>query len=131
MDMVGLDICNKVGEELSLAPEAQGTAGNALASLVKQGKLGKKTGHGFYEWVDGKPKRKDMQFSDAELTRLGEELVAPLLAEAARAEAEGVVADADHVDAGVIFGTGFAPFRGGPLHYAKTKSGTVAGQAAA
>ena len=131
MDMVGLDICNKVGEELSLAPEAQGAAGNALASLVKQGKLGKKTGHGFYEWVDGKPKRKDMQFSDAELTRLGEELVAPLLAEAARAEADGVVADADHVDAGVIFGTGFAPFRGGPLHYAKTKSSAAAGQAAA
>ena len=121
MDMVGLDICNKVGEELSLAPEGEGSQDNVLASLVKQGKLGKKTGRGFYQWEDGKPKREPMDFSDTELTRLGEKLMAPLLAEAARAEAEGVVADADHVDAGVIFGTGFAPFRGGPLHYAKTK----------
>ncbi|WP_244500485.1 hypothetical protein [Methyloceanibacter methanicus] len=72
-----------------------------------------------------------MDFSDTELTRLGEKLVAPLLAEAARAEAEGVVADADHVDAGVIFGTGFAPFRGGPLHYAKTKDAAGSDQAAA
>jgi 3-hydroxyacyl-CoA dehydrogenase/enoyl-CoA hydratase/3-hydroxybutyryl-CoA epimerase len=121
MDMVGLDICNKVGEELSLAPEGEGSQDNVLASLVKQGKLGKKTGRGFYQWEDGKPKREPMEFSDTELTRLGEKLMAPLLAEAARAEAEGVVADADHVDAGVIFGTGFAPFLGGPLHYAKTK----------
>ena len=91
----------------------------------------RKTGEGFYEWVDGKPKREDMDFSNTELTRVGDELLAPLLAEAARAEAEGVVADADHVDAGVIFGTGFAPFRGGPLHYAKTKDAAGSDQAAA
>ncbi|MEM8643885.1 MAG: 3-hydroxyacyl-CoA dehydrogenase NAD-binding domain-containing protein [Pseudomonadota bacterium] len=130
MDMVGLDICNKVGEELSLAPEGEGSQDNVLASLVKQGKLGKKTGRGFYQWEDGKPKREPMDFSNTELTRLGEKLMAPLLAEAALADAEGVVADADHVDAGVIFGTGFAPFRGGPLHYAKTMQ-TDADQAAA
>ncbi|MEM8573438.1 MAG: 3-hydroxyacyl-CoA dehydrogenase NAD-binding domain-containing protein [Pseudomonadota bacterium] len=130
MDMVGLDICNKVGEELSLAPEGEGSQDNVLASLVKQGKLGKKTGRGFYQWEDGKPKREPMDFSNTELTRLGEKLMAPLLTEAARADAEGVVADADHVDAGVIFGTGFAPFRGGPLHYAKTMQ-TDADQAAA
>ena len=130
MDMVGLDICNKVGEELSLAPEGEGSQDNVLASLVKQGKLGKKTGRGFYQWEDGKPKREPMDFSDTELRRLGEKLMAPLLAEAARAEAEGVVADADHVDAGVIFGTGFAPFRGGPLHYAKTKDAATNKEAA-
>ncbi len=131
MDMVGLDICNKVGEELSLAQKGEGDGDNPLAGLVRQGKLGKKTGQGFYEWVDGKPKREDMDFSNTELTRVGEELLAPLLAEAARAEAEGVVADADHVDAGVIFGTGFAPFRGGPLNYAKTKGAAGADQTAA
>jgi len=130
MDMVGLDICNKVGEELSLTPKGEGSQDNVLASLVKQGKLGKKTGRGFYQWEDGKPKREPMDFSNTELERLGEKLMAPLLAEAARAQAEGVVADADHVDAGVIFGTGFAPFRGGPLHYAKTKQ-TGTDQAAA
>ena len=131
MDMVGLDICNKVGEELSLAPKGEGDGDNPLAGLVRQGKLGKKTGQGFYEWVDGKPKREDMDFSNTELTRVGEELLAPLLTEAARAEAEGIVADADHVDAGVIFGTGFAPFRGGPLNYAKTKGAAGADQTAA
>jgi 3-hydroxyacyl-CoA dehydrogenase/enoyl-CoA hydratase/3-hydroxybutyryl-CoA epimerase len=115
-----------VGEELSLTPEGEGSRDNVLSSLVQQGKLGKKTGRGFYQWEDGKPKREPMDFSNTELMRLGEKLIAPLLAEAARAEAEGIVADADHVDAGVIFGTGFAPFRGGPLHYTKTKDASAA-----
>jgi 3-hydroxyacyl-CoA dehydrogenase/enoyl-CoA hydratase/3-hydroxybutyryl-CoA epimerase len=44
-------------------------------------------------------------------------LIDPMLAEARAALAEGIVADADLVDAGAIFGTGFAPFTGGPLHY--------------
>jgi 3-hydroxyacyl-CoA dehydrogenase / enoyl-CoA hydratase / 3-hydroxybutyryl-CoA epimerase len=131
MDMVGLDICNKVGEELDLAPKADGRPDNVLATLVKQGKLGKKTGEGFYVWEDGKPKRDDASYDDAELERLGRTLIKPLLDEAERAEAEHVVADADHVDAGVIFGTGFAPFRGGPLHYRRSGAGTQAGKAAA
>jgi 3-hydroxyacyl-CoA dehydrogenase/enoyl-CoA hydratase/3-hydroxybutyryl-CoA epimerase len=116
MDMVGLDICKKVGEELDLAPKANdaSSSGNVLASLVQQGKLGKKTGEGFYVWEDGKPKRNEATYDDAELARLGRELIKSLLDEAARAEADKIVEDADHVDAGVIFGTGFAPFRGGP-----------------
>jgi 3-hydroxyacyl-CoA dehydrogenase / enoyl-CoA hydratase / 3-hydroxybutyryl-CoA epimerase len=113
MDMVGLDIANHVGEELDLAPSGD----NVLAALVKQGKLGKKTGEGFYVWEDGKPKREQAAYDRAELERLGRELVKPMLDEADRALADRVVATADHVDAGVIFGTGFAPFRGGPLHY--------------
>jgi len=132
MDMVGLDICNKVGEELNLAPKTDGASDNVLASLVNQGKLGKKTGEGFYVWEDGKPKRDaEATFDDAELARLGRELVQPLLDETARAEADGIVKDADHVDAGVIFGTGFAPFRGGPLHYRKSQDANAAGKAAA
>jgi len=126
MDMVGLDICNKVGEELDLAPKADGKPDNVLATLVKQGKLGKKTGEGFYVWEDGKPKRDDAEYDDAELARLGRALIKPLLDEAERAEADHVVEDADHVDAGVIFGTGFAPFRGGPLHYRKREAGKEA-----
>jgi 3-hydroxyacyl-CoA dehydrogenase / enoyl-CoA hydratase / 3-hydroxybutyryl-CoA epimerase len=113
MDMVGLDIANHVGEELGLAPDGD----NVLATLVKQGKLGKKTGEGFYVWDQGKPKREAVAYDPAELQRLGRELVKPMLDEAERALADHVVATADHVDAGVIFGTGFAPFRGGPLHY--------------
>ncbi|HUU24320.1 MAG TPA: 3-hydroxyacyl-CoA dehydrogenase NAD-binding domain-containing protein [Methyloceanibacter sp.] len=131
MDMVGLDICNKVGEELDLAPKADGKPDNVLATLVKQGKLGKKTGEGFYVWEDGKPKREDAEYDEADLARLGRALIKPLLDEAERAEADHVVADADHVDAGVIFGTGFAPFRGGPLHYRRSEAGAETGKAAA
>jgi len=127
MDMVGLDIANHVGEELGLAP----TNGNVLATLVKQGKLGKKTGEGFYVWEQGKPKREEVTYDQAELERLGRELVKPMLDEAERALAEHVVATADHVDAGVIFGTGFAPFRGGPLHYRRTQEQAAARTAAA
>jgi len=127
MDMVGLDIASKVGEELNLAPGTD----NVLASLVKQGKLGKKTGEGFYVWEQGKPKREEVVYDQAELERLGRELVKPMLDETERALADHVVASADHVDAGVIFGTGFAPFRGGPLHYRRTQEQAAAGRAAA
>jgi 3-hydroxyacyl-CoA dehydrogenase / enoyl-CoA hydratase / 3-hydroxybutyryl-CoA epimerase len=127
MDLVGLDIANHVGDELNLAPETD----NVLASLVKQGKLGKKTGEGFYLWVDGKAKREEAVYDQAELARLGRDLVKPMLDEAERALADQVVADADHVDAGVIFGTGFAPFRGGPLHYRQTEKAAEAASAAA
>ena len=52
---------------------------------------------------------------------LTEKLIAPYLKEAQAVVAEGIVADADLADAGLIFGTGFAPFRGGPLHYLKDR----------
>jgi len=126
MDMVGLDIANKVGEQLHLAPGTD----NVLATLVKQGKLGKKTGEGFYVWEQGKPKREEVSYDQAELERLGRDLVKPMLDEAERALADHVVASADHVDAGVIFGTGFAPFRGGPLHYRRTQQRAATAAAA-
>ena len=127
MDMVGLDIAKHVGEELDLAPGGD----NVLAALVKQGKLGKKTGEGFYVWEQGKPKREQVAYDQAELERLGRELVKPMLDEAERALVDRVVATEDHVDAGVIFGTGFAPFRGGPLHYRRKDAQAAATAAAA
>ena len=127
MDMVGLDIANHVGDELGLAPKGD----NVLGTLVKQGKLGKKTGEGFYVWEEGKPKREEVAYDQAELERLGRALVKPMLDEAERALADHVVATADHVDAGVIFGTGFAPFRGGPLHYRRTQEHAARTAAAA
>ena len=83
--------------------------------LVDAGQLGKKTGRGFYDWVNGKPQK---SAPGAVPAGLADRLVDPYVAEAKAALAEGIVADADLVDAGAIFGTGFAPFRGGPLHYA-------------
>jgi 3-hydroxyacyl-CoA dehydrogenase/enoyl-CoA hydratase/3-hydroxybutyryl-CoA epimerase len=113
MDLVGLDIANHVGETLGIAPGKD----NSLSRLVKAGKLGKKTGEGFYVWDKGKPKREEVTYDQAELDALGRDLVKPMLDECERALADNIVANADHIDAGVIFGTGFAPFRGGPLHY--------------
>ena len=88
-----------------------------LQRLVDAKKLGKKAGEGFYVWKDGKPDKAEKNYSKADLERLGRELVEPIIVESERALADGVVENADLVDAGVIFGTGFAPFRGGPLHF--------------
>ena len=118
-DTVGLDICAHVAETLGLAADA--TKGKRLRDLIDKKKLGKKTGEGFYIWKDGKPEREKVEAPEAELKKLGEELVQPLIAECEKVLREGVVANADMVDAGVIFGSGFAPFRGGPLHYQKSR----------
>ena len=128
MDLVGLDIANAVGEKLGggAAP-----SDHPLSRLVAEGKLGKKTGEGFYVWEKGKPKRDAGDYDQAELAALGRELVKPMVDECERALADGIVANADHVDAGVIFGTGFAPFRGGPLNYRRTQGADAAGAAVA
>jgi 3-hydroxyacyl-CoA dehydrogenase/enoyl-CoA hydratase/3-hydroxybutyryl-CoA epimerase len=110
-DTVGLDICVAVGKLLGDGA----TAPRALMKRVDAGELGKKTGQGFYRWEEGKPVKAAPGPVPEGLT---DRLIEPYVAEARKALAEGVVGDADLVDAGAIFGTGFAPFRGGPLHFA-------------
>ncbi len=115
-DTVGLDICMAVGNELA----GDATPPGKLKALVDAGHLGKKSGRGFYEWRGGKAlKAAPAAFTD----EFVQTLIAPYLKEAQAALAEGIVADADLADAGLIFGTGFAPFRGGPLHYMASRKG--------
>jgi 3-hydroxyacyl-CoA dehydrogenase/enoyl-CoA hydratase/3-hydroxybutyryl-CoA epimerase len=117
-DTVGLDVIASVGNILKLAPSGSGPT--RLDQMVAAGRLGKKSGEGFYVWKDGKPQkaRPDKPWDAGELERLGRELADPLIREAERVRDEKIVESADLVDAGIIFGTGFAPFRGGPLHFA-------------
>ncbi|MFW2403181.1 MAG: 3-hydroxyacyl-CoA dehydrogenase NAD-binding domain-containing protein [Gammaproteobacteria bacterium] len=118
IDSVGVDVALHVATILSpivgreVAPE--------LAELVKAGKLGQKTGQGFYTYRDRKPVRppSSMTSADPEIT---DRLMLAFVNEAAACLADEVVTDPDLIDGGVIFGTGFAPFRGGPLHYARER----------
>jgi 3-hydroxyacyl-CoA dehydrogenase/enoyl-CoA hydratase/3-hydroxybutyryl-CoA epimerase len=125
-DTVGLDVCAHVAHILKYSSE-----GSKLDRLVAEGKLGKKTGEGFYVWKDGKPERTGRTFNKAEMDKLGRDLVEPLIAEAQKCVDAQIVENADLVDAGVIFGTGFAPFRGGPLHYKAAQTPAAPSQAAA
>jgi 3-hydroxyacyl-CoA dehydrogenase/enoyl-CoA hydratase/3-hydroxybutyryl-CoA epimerase len=109
-DVVGLDICLAVGKELTGEAEPP----KRLSQLVSAGNLGKKTGRGFYTWENGKAKKTAPGAVTDEVRR---RLIEPYLNEAKKAVDEGIVADAELADAGLTFGTGFAPFRGGPLHY--------------
>jgi 3-hydroxyacyl-CoA dehydrogenase/enoyl-CoA hydratase/3-hydroxybutyryl-CoA epimerase len=110
MDVVGLDVGKLVAEELGHKVPAQ----SKFAGLVESGKLGRKTGGGFYAWKDGKPV-KPRSADGTDLAKLGRELVEPLVDECERCLEAQIVASADLVDIGVILGTGFAPFLGGPL----------------
>jgi 3-hydroxyacyl-CoA dehydrogenase/enoyl-CoA hydratase/3-hydroxybutyryl-CoA epimerase len=112
-DTVGLDIARAAGEELAGGAEPP----RCLAERLARGDLGKKSGKGFYTWRDGKPVKQGGASPTAAPAGLAKRLIQPLI-DATRQRVEaGVVADADLADAGVIFGTGFAPFTGGPLHY--------------
>ena len=102
-----------------------------LAEKVKAGELGRKSGKGFYTWEKGKPKRAATDSEQYALEDISESLLRPYFDACESALADGIVEDADVLDAGMIFGTGFAPFRGGPLHYRKSKDANAAGKAAA
>ena len=102
-----------------LAPLAGDTLPDRLAEMVEAGKLGKKSGEGCYAWRKGRPvKPKVTMPKEAQLDELSDRMLLRLVNESVACLREGVVEDADLLDAGVIFGTGFAPFRGGPMHYA-------------
>lgn len=115
-DTVGLDICQSVANNLS---ETYGFAVPAiLEKKIKDGDLGKKAGKGFYHYKKGKV-IKDRDADIGNQTEIQNRLIFRLLNEAVACLREGIVDDRELLDAGVIFGTGFAPFRGGPINHIK------------
>jgi 3-hydroxyacyl-CoA dehydrogenase / enoyl-CoA hydratase / 3-hydroxybutyryl-CoA epimerase len=122
-DQVGLDICLAVGDMLrskfgdSLPPTAAW-----LREKVAKGELGRKTGKGFYIWRDGRADKASGSASTAQPTpEMIDRLILPMSNVCVACLREGIVDNADVVDGAMIFGTGYAPFRGGPLNYARSR----------
>ena len=114
IDMVGLDVAMAAGKSLA------GSAAEPPKCLLERftaGHLGKKSGRGFYDYPGGRPTKAPAGTVPAGLAA---RLVKPLLDRSEQLVADGIVADADLADAGVIFGTGFAPFTGGPINYLRS-----------
>ncbi|NII73689.1 3-hydroxyacyl-CoA dehydrogenase/enoyl-CoA hydratase/3-hydroxybutyryl-CoA epimerase [Dyella sp. SG562] len=122
-DTVGLDVCASVGKEL--APFLGLELPPGIEDKLAAGKRGKKDGQGFYVWQEGKPQKPEVDPDYAAPADLQERMLLPMVNEAVACLADGVVDDADLLDAGVIFGTGFAPFRGGPIQYVRSEGASV------
>lgn len=119
-DTVGLDVCMSVAKYLGQYFNTPIPA--RLTEMVEKRKLGRKTGEGFYKYdKNGRQIKPEPKTSDKSPDEIANRLVLRMLNEAFACLSEGVVANDDLLDAGMIFGTGFAPFRGGPIHYAKSQ----------
>lgn len=116
-DTVGLDVAMHVGRILAEAYGRDPPTG--IRQLVEAGHIGRKSGRGYYEWRDGKPvKPKPERQAPPDLQ---DRLLLQYLNEAVACLRDGVVEEADLLDAGMVFGTGFAPFRGGPIQYIRAR----------
>lgn len=119
-DQVGLDICLHVADVLrSSLKRPMPATPKWLLDKVKKGELGRKTAKGMYDWKDGKA-LKD-QGAPAPSPDMADRLILQMLDICVTCLREEVVADEDIIDGAIIFATGFAPFRGGPMHYAHSR----------
>lgn len=119
-DRVGLDICLAVAHSLTDRldkPLAEPPA--RLRDLVEAGHTGQKAGRGFYAWADGKPDKGAA--GNGPTPEMTDRLILPMLDAGVECLRREVVADAETLDGAMIFGTGFAPFRGGPMRHADTR----------
>ena len=121
VDTVGIDVALNVSQVLGKAFNR--SIPDELIRMVENKELGKKTGLGFYDWSDKGPiKVEALPEETANIPKDAEDrLILPMLNEAIACLEEGIVENSDMLDIGVIFGTGFAPFRGGPIQYAKDR----------
>jgi 3-hydroxyacyl-CoA dehydrogenase / enoyl-CoA hydratase / 3-hydroxybutyryl-CoA epimerase len=120
IDVVGLDVAAHVGEIIAQELGRPVTQIARLNELLAAKKLGRKSGEGFYRWQDGKA-IKPAADAGAAPPDLTDRLILVMVNECVACLRERVVETADLADAAVLFGTGFAPFRGGPLTYARAR----------
>ena len=118
VDSVGIDVALHVSKVLGAAMDRP--VPQKLADMVEAGQLGRKSGQGFYRWENGKAVKPAAAVASTS-DEVQDRLILPMVNEAVACLHDGIVSDADLLDAGVIFGTGFAPFRGGPLNYARER----------
>ncbi len=118
-DTVGLDVCVSVGKEVGAFLNLDIPDG--LQSYLDAGKKGKKTGEGLYKWENGKPVKPEVDPKYVAPVDIADRMILSLLNESVACLHDGVTDDADLLDAGVIFGTGFAPFRGGPIQHVRSE----------
>ena len=118
-DVVGLDVAADVGEIIASELGRPAPDLSRLKEKVAAKKLGRKSGEGFYVWRDGKPLKPPSEATAP--PDLIDRLILVLVNECVACLREQVVDEADFIDAAVMFGAGFAAFRGGPLTYARNR----------
>lgn len=120
-DHIGLDICLHVADMLGRSlDKPMAKIPDGVRKKVDDGELGKKSGKGFYVWKNGKAQHENGAEKQAD-DKITDRLILPLLDACVECYRKGVVQNLDHLDGAMIFATGFAPFRGGPIQYARTR----------
>ena len=118
-DTVGLDICQAVAEEMISA--FGGESSNVVQNHIDKGNLGRKSGRGFYEWKKGKAVKHKVVKDSQDIQQISDRMLYMILNESVQCLAENVVKSTDSLDMGMIFGTGFPPFLGGPMQYMRSQ----------
>ncbi|HVT04626.1 MAG TPA: 3-hydroxyacyl-CoA dehydrogenase NAD-binding domain-containing protein [Thermoanaerobaculia bacterium] len=127
LDEVGIDIAQKAGQILAEAFSDRIHQSNAIEALIKDNRLGKKNGRGIYQWKEGKRQQADAGVhkllgsptrKEAKPEELVERMVLAMVNEGSLVLSERIADSAADVDLSMIMGTGFPPFRGGPMRYA-------------
>lgn len=123
IDTVGLDICQSV--VAYMGDQQTGQMPASFQALLQKGRLGRKTGAGYYTYRNNKAEKEKLGKGYTPPADLIERQMLRLVNESVACLREGVVADGDLLDAGMVYGTGFAPFRGGVIHYLEKQSASV------